>query len=354
MQLVNRRLSTALCLLVALLLAGCQTPPQTRQLLDKPPAVPRQHLIAGVPFYPQQDYFCGPTTLAEVAGFYGKPQDPAAIAPQTFIPELQGSLQIEMAAATRQLGLLAYAQRGSMQQLLSLVADNMPVIVLQNNSISWWPQWHYAVVIGYNLADETLTLHTGVTPNYQLDFATFERTWQRGAYWLLLMLPADKTSPQLDPFLYTKAAQDLLSTQQHQSGSASEIAGVSALQSATAQWPDYWLPYFLLGNHYNDNQPAMAMHWFGKGLGAARQQIAYLNNYALLLSAQGCPDVATALLDEALRLAPQNANLLDSQQQIRQNAGTAKAGVNKSHSQANSQAVQCPAITSVNNLTNHQ
>lgn len=352
MQLVNRRLSTALCLLVALLLAGCQTPPQTRQLLDKPPAVPRQHLIAGVPFYPQQDYFCGPTTLAEVAGFYGKPQDPAAIAPQTFIPQLQGSLQIEMIAATRQLGLLAYAQRGSMQQLLSLVADNMPVIVLQNNSISWWPQWHYAVVIGYDLADETLTLHTGVTPDYQLDFATFERTWQRGAYWLLLMLPPDKTSPQLDPFLYTKAAQDLLSTQQHSAAggirvgaSAGESAGLNALQNATRQWPDYWLPYFLLGNYYSDSQPARAMHWFAAGLNTARQQIAYLNNYALLLSSQGCPQAATVLLDEALRLAPGNANLLDSQKQIRQQTGA---------NNADSQTVHCPAIAPVNNLTHHQ
>ncbi len=344
MPLFNRRLLTALCLLVVLLLAGCQTPPQTRQLLDKPPAVPRQHLIAGVPFYPQQDFYCGPTTLAEVAGFYGQPQDPVAIAPQTFIPQLQGSLQIEMAAATRQLGLLAYAQRGSMQQLLSLVADDMPVIVLQNNSISWWPQWHYAVVIGYDLDDETLTLHTGVTPNYQLDFATFERTWQRGAYWLLLMLPADKTSAQLDPFLYTKAAQDLLSTQRD-SAAAGISAGVSALQSATAQWPDYWLPYFLLANHFagpeGNSEPALALQWFAKGLHAGRRQIAYLNNYALLLSAQGCQQGATALLDEALRLAPGNANLLDSQRQISQQQFNQQA---KTPQAGSGSALQCPSL----------
>ncbi len=347
---MNGRLSTALCLLVVLLLAGCQTPPQTRQLLDKPPAVPRQHLIAGVPFYPQQDYFCGPTTLAEVAGFYGKVQAPAAIAPQTFIPGRQGSLQIEMAAATRQLGLLAYTERGSMQQLLSLVADNMPVIVLQNNSISWWPQWHYAVVIGYDLDDETLTLHTGVTPNYQLDFATFERTWQRGGHWLLLMLPPDKTSRQLDPFLYTKAAQDLLRTQRDSAAagaSAGNSAGVSALRSATAQWPEYWLSYFLLGNHYaapeGNSETALALQWFAKGLPVARQQIAYLNNYALLLSHYGCPDAAVSLLDEALRLAPDNANLLDSQRQIRrQQAEAPQTG--------RSSALQCAQFSPVSSI----
>lgn len=320
------------CLLAALclLLSGCQTPPQTLQLQAAPPAIAKQHLISQVPFYPQQDYYCGPTTLAEVAAFYGYRQDPVAIAPQTFIPDLQGTLQIEMAAATRQLGLLAYTQRGSMSQLLSLVAADMPVIVLQNNSISWWPQWHYAVVIGYDLESAELILHTGVTPNYRLDFATFERTWQRGQYWLLLMLPPEKTSNQLDPFLYTKAAQDLLSTQQHKaaagiSAKTGAIAGVSALESATRQWPDYWLPYFLLGNHHSDGQPAKAMHWFAAGLNAGRQQIAYLNNYALLLSAQGCQVQATTLLEEALRLAPDNANLLDSQKQIQQQSATAKS-----------------------------
>lgn len=54
-----------------------------------------------------------------------------------------------MVAATRQLGLLAYEQRGTMQQLLSLIAEDIPIIVLQNNAIGWAPQWHYAVVIGY-------------------------------------------------------------------------------------------------------------------------------------------------------------------------------------------------------------
>lgn len=335
------------------LLAGCQTPPQTRQLLAQPPDIPRHHLIAGVPFYPQQEFYCGPTTLAEVAAFYGKPQDPSTIAPQTFIPKLQGSLQIEMAAATRQLGLLAYAQKGTMQQLLRLVADNMPVIVLQNNALSWWPQWHYAVVIGYDLNDETLTLHTGVTPNYQLDFSTFERTWQRGGHWFLLMLPSDKTSPELDPFLYTKAAQELLVVQQLFRDASIRIrennsinAGVHALQSATKQWPNYWLPYFLLANHYagsdGNQDSAEALQWFAKGFKAGRQQIEYLNNYALLLSSEGCLQAATALLGEALRLAPGHANLLDSLHLIQQQHSRPSVRTNSSTSEKS--ALICPEL----------
>ncbi len=214
--------------------------------------------------------------------------------------------------ATRQLGMLAYVQpRATMAQLLSLVAEDIPLIVLQNNSIAWLPQWHYAVVIGYDLDKEEVILHSGVTPNHRLNFATFERTWQRGNYWLLAMLPPGNSSAQLEPFLYTKASQDLLSTGQ-------AAAGLSALNTATQQWPEYWLPYFLLGNHYFSSQPKQAANWFKQGLSAAQQQVAYLNNYALLLSNLACHGQASDLINQALQLAPQDANLLDSLQQIQQ------------------------------------
>jgi hypothetical protein len=300
------------CLLAGLLilLSACQTPIQTKQLLTAPPNIARQYFIPEVPFYPQQQFFCGPTTLSEVAGFYGLKQSPATIAPNTFISGLDGTLQIEMIAATRQLGLLAYAQRANMSQLLSLVADNIPVIVLQNNAIALLPQWHYAVVIGYDLDTAEIVLHSGITAAHRLNFATFERTWRRGNYWMLAMLPSNKASKHLDPFIYTKACQDLLNTHQVDTG-------IAALNTATKQWPEYWLPYFLLGNHYFSTEPLVAATWFLQGLAFAQHEIAYLNNYAMLLSTLHCHSNATALIAAALLVSPDDANLLDSQQQIR-------------------------------------
>lgn len=300
-------------LLLLLLLSGCQSPPQSRQLLAEPPAISRQALLSAVPFYPQQDYFCGPTTLSEVAAYYGVEHSADSIASLTFTPGLQGSLQIEMAAASRQLGFVAYEQRGSLSLLLQLIDEKIPVIVLQNNGLSWLPQWHYAVVIGYDLDRREIILHSGLTAEYRLPLATFERTWQRANYWLLAMLPPGRTSALLDPFLYTRACQDLLQTRQ-------TAAGVTALISATQQWPDYWLPYFLLGNHFLAQAPAEAATWFAKGLPLARQQPAYLNNYALILSELGCKAQATELIQTARQLAPDDANIQDSEQQIRTKA----------------------------------
>jgi tetratricopeptide (TPR) repeat protein len=297
-------------LFLVLITVGCQTPPQTQQLRSSLPNIAKRHEIKQVPFYPQQQYFCGPTTLSEVAAFYGLSKNPDDIARDTFIPGRKGTLQIDMVAATRKLGMVAYAQRQStLSQLFSLVAENIPVIVLQNNGISWLPQWHYAVVIGYDLHNEEVLLHTGVTAYHRLNFATFERTWQRGGYWYLAMLPPDKVSGELENFLYAKASQELLDTGQNK-------AGLTGLQTAIAQWPDYWLPYFLLANHYFARQPLVAAEWFSKGYSVAKEQSAYLNNYAFLLNDLGCQEQAIKLINDALRLEPENKNLQDSKIQI--------------------------------------
>jgi tetratricopeptide (TPR) repeat protein len=308
-RLTQTSLLAGLLFLSMVCLTACQAPPQTRQLLAAPPAIAYSHAIKQVPFYPQQAFFCGPTTLAEVATFHGLIKSPDDIAPATFTPGLAGTLQIEMAAATRQLGMVAYEQHATMNQLLSLIADDIPVIVLQNNSISWLPQWHYAVVVGYDIASKEVILHTGVTEAHSLNFSTFERTWRRADYWMLAMLPPSKSSEQLDPFIYTKACQDLVNINQTD-------VGIAALVTATRQWPEYWLPYFLLGNYYFSAAPLTAGHWFEQGLAAAWQQVPYLNNYAVLLSQLGCHQKATLLISRALQLAPADNTLLDSQQQI--------------------------------------
>ena len=76
-------------------------------------------------------------------------------------PDRRGSLQSGLIGGARRLGRLAYPIRGRDCLLREVVAGH-PVIVLQNLSLRWWPQWHYAVVIGYDLPQQAVVLHTGV------------------------------------------------------------------------------------------------------------------------------------------------------------------------------------------------
>ena len=92
-------------------------------------------------------------------GYYGESTSPNDIAPKLFIPSKDGSLQLEMVSATRQFGFLPYSDRGTLSSIMSLVKDDIPVIVFQNLSIQLLPQWHYAVVIGFDSDKGTVTLY---------------------------------------------------------------------------------------------------------------------------------------------------------------------------------------------------
>jgi hypothetical protein len=74
--------------------------------------------------------------------------EPGQLKDALYLTDKQGSLQVEMLATARRHGLLAYLLQPELQALLTEVAAGNPVVVLQNLGLSWYPVWHYAVVIG--------------------------------------------------------------------------------------------------------------------------------------------------------------------------------------------------------------
>ncbi len=292
-----------------LLLQGCQSLPQSQQLRQSPLLhLSTSKLIEDVPFYPQQEFYCGPTVLAEVLNFNGHQSTPEKIAPQLFIPGREGSLQLEMVSAARSHGMLAYASRSNLAEVLHLIDNNVPVIVLQNLATSWFPMWHYAVVIGYDQQHQQIILHTGLTANHSMSYELFERVWQRGNYWMLALLKPQQEYAFLEPLTYIRAAYDLLSL-------GHEDIGLAHLKSATTVWPTQWLSYFLLGNHYLSHS-SQAISWFEKGYALAKDNPQYLNNFSYALAQNGCVSKAKTLINRALSLAPQDQNLRDSLAEI--------------------------------------
>lgn len=286
-----------------LLLMGCQGTPQTDQLRQQGLAnLPPPHTISSVPFYPQQQYYCGPTTLSEVFGFYGVNVSPDDIAPKLFIPDKEGSLQLEMVSATRQYGFLPYIERGTLQSIMAMVSDDVPVIVFQNLSIQLLPQWHYAVVIGFDSEKGTITLHTGVTESHEMSFELFERTWGRGNYWYMTPVPPGVTSTEMTPFNYTQAAYDMLKV-------GDKDKAIAFLETATQRWPNEWLGYFLLANHYLKNDAEKSQYWFEKGFSAGQYQAPYVHNYIVVLYKLGNSQRANAMLTHALKQFPDNSDL---------------------------------------------
>jgi tetratricopeptide (TPR) repeat protein len=227
--------------LVCALLGGCATPQVSQLRAAPPPAdLPRQAELKTVPFFAQKEYECGPAALAMVMAAAGLAVTPDALVEQVYLPARKGSLQVEMLAATRQRGLLAYPMQPLLKDLLQEVASGHPVLVFQNLSLPIYPVWHYAVVIGYDLERNTITLHSGETERLQMSLFTFERIWQRGRFWAMLALAPTQLPASAEPRVFARSAA-ALEAQQPQ---AARVAYATALQ----RWPAQAPLWFGLGN----------------------------------------------------------------------------------------------------------
>ena len=84
---------------------------------------------------------------------------------------------------------LASTSRERHAAVLAEVAAGNPVLVLQNLAFDFYPQWHFAVVVGYDRRERTLILRSGTTRRLVDDFASFDQSWARGGRWAVLALP---------------------------------------------------------------------------------------------------------------------------------------------------------------------
>lgn len=179
-------------------LAGCATP-QVAALLARPAAtLPARVELTSVPFYPQEEYQCGPAALATVLMHAGTATTPDALVPQVYLPGRDGSLQAEMLAAARRHGLVAYRLEPRLEDVLREAAAGTPVIVLQNLALPFAPLWHYAVIIGYDLPRDEIILRSGTTRRAVMTLSSFERTWARGNHWAMLALTPERLPATAD------------------------------------------------------------------------------------------------------------------------------------------------------------
>jgi tetratricopeptide (TPR) repeat protein len=236
---VARRLTAAGILLLGL--AGCATPQLQALIGAESGTLPQRVELEAVPFYAQDEYQCGPAALAMAFEAGGTRIDPEALRPQVFLPERQGSLQIEMLGAARRNGFVALELKPRLSDLLAEIAAGNPAIVLQNLALDWYPVWHYAVAIGYDLKDRNIVLRSGTERRVVMPLSTFERTWQRGGYWAMLALPPGRFPASVGPAEYLSAVILLERAGPTESSHA-------AYQRALERWPDHFTALMGLGN----------------------------------------------------------------------------------------------------------
>ena len=290
-----------------LLLNACASTPQSRHILTEGlGALPTTIELSATPFYPQTQYQCGPAALATVLQAHGIQASPEALATQVYLPERKGSLQIEMVVASRRHGMLPYQLQPRLLDLLSEVAAGNPVLVLQNLGFDWYPQWHYAVVIGYDTETNDIILRSGTTRRWVTPFEVFERTWQRADYWALALVPVGQIPATAEPLRYLQTAHAFEDT-------GNLPLARKAYLAASEHWPALATSWMMLGNLEFVNldwQAAVAA--FNTATRLEPGAISHWNNFAYALHAYGCVTQAQAALQCGFKIAPTNKNLQDS------------------------------------------
>lgn len=281
--------------LALFLLAGCAT--QTVSLLRDPPdGLPRRAEIAAAPFFPQERYQCGPAALAMSLRAAGVAASPEALVPQVYVPEREGSLQVEMLAAGRRNGALSVAIPPRLDALLAEVAAGTPVVVLQNLSLPLAPLWHYALVIGYDLDRGEIVLRSGLTERLVMAMSTFEHTWARSGHWAMVTLPPGQLPRTVDE---ATAVAALVALEK----SAEPGRARQAYAAGLAKWPGNLTLLMGLGNAaYGAGDRAAAADAFREAAVRHPDAAPAHNNLAVVLAELGRLDEARAAAQRALTL----------------------------------------------------
>lgn len=258
--------------------------------------LPRQHELTKTPFFPQELYHCGPAALATALNAIDINVTPDQLVPEVYIPARQGSLQIEMLAASRRHGALSVKVAPRLDAVLKEVAAGNVVVVMQNLGLSWAPSWHYAVVVGYNLEQEKIWLRSGTFERFEMTLSTFQRTWARSEYWAFVALKPGSLPASDDPDAVAKAIVAF------EKNSNKKDAYLS-YDAAVKRWPNHLVLLMGLGNSaYALGNYSHATSAFRDATAAHPDSAAAHNNLANMLMMLGDAKAAKLAAEKALAL----------------------------------------------------
>ena len=147
----------------------------TVQATDAP--APLSSVIAGVPFLPQEDDTCGPSSLAMVLRFLGQNVDTSEIVRETRTEGLKGTLITDLAGAARRRGFAAEVVDLDLPRLRERIVAGVPVILLVDLGIWTWSRPHYLVAYGWT--PEGVVAHSGRERGKVIPFSTLDAQWAK-------------------------------------------------------------------------------------------------------------------------------------------------------------------------------
>ncbi len=267
----------------------------TMEMLQKADNMPTRFELESAPFYPQKAYQCGPAALAIALNWTDLRISPEDLTDEVFTPARKGSLQSSMITAARRHGRIAYVFNG-LDGLFPEVVAGHPVIVLQNLGFSWYPVWHYAVVVGYDVPKKIVVLRSGSLARKQMPFRSFENTWARSNYWGLLVLPPDEMPVTVEKDLFLAAVLGLEKARRFRSA-------IDGYGTALKRWPGSVSALTGIGNcYYALGELKKAESAFKETIRLNPKAGSAYNNLAVILFERGRKQEAVKAAEKAVSL----------------------------------------------------
>ncbi len=170
--------------MLAAALAGCSAtlPGLTADSVD----TYASSYVRGVPFYPGEDYQCGPSVLASALNYLGYDISPEDISREIYLQNVRGTLNIDMASFARRFGeVRVKVFKGDMTMLKDSLYIGYPLIVFVDLGIWNIRKGHYMLVVGYDDSREGVIVYSGADKDKLIGYKDFMRMWKRGSYWTL-------------------------------------------------------------------------------------------------------------------------------------------------------------------------
>ncbi|MEE9543016.1 MAG: cysteine peptidase family C39 domain-containing protein [Thermodesulfobacteriota bacterium] len=145
--------------------------------------------IRNVPFYPQEEFMCGPSVLTSILNYYSSGYDIDAVQREVFTEELNGTLMMDMLIYAKLKGFKTEAYLSDMIDLKIKLRQKKPLILFLNLGSEKKPRGHYIVAIGYDDDTKIVIAHSGVTEAEMITYEALKSAWEKTDYSALLITP---------------------------------------------------------------------------------------------------------------------------------------------------------------------
>jgi ABC-type bacteriocin/lantibiotic exporter with double-glycine peptidase domain len=134
-------------------------------------------VIPGVPFLPQEENTCGPSSLAMLLRFLGQDVRTGEIVRETMTAGLEGALITDLAAAARRRGFEAEVVNLTFARLREKISEGIPVILLVDLGTWVLSRPHYLLAFG--VTPDGVVAHSGRQEGILIPFSTLDAQWAK-------------------------------------------------------------------------------------------------------------------------------------------------------------------------------